>query len=85
MHSKPHGSLKGLLRNKEKLEEDYEPVYLACPSLKQVFNTGFSRNRVWIGLYLNGFGLVSKSVEPFEVGGLKLSLCWKIWCTRRGE
>jgi hypothetical protein len=35
MHSKPHGSLEGLLRNKDKLEEDYEPVYLACPSLKQ--------------------------------------------------
>jgi hypothetical protein len=24
MHSKPHGSLEGLLRNKEKLEEDDE-------------------------------------------------------------
>ncbi|KAK2444114.1 hypothetical protein QL285_015168 [Trifolium repens] len=50
-----------------------KPVFGNSPSLKQVFNTGFSRNRVWIGLYLNGFALKLKSVEHFEVGDLMLS------------
>ncbi|KAK2362228.1 hypothetical protein QL285_087306 [Trifolium repens] len=43
-----------------------KPVFMNRASLKYgVFNTGFSRNRVWIGLYLK----VLSSLRIFEVGG----------------
>ncbi|KAK2423767.1 hypothetical protein QL285_034198 [Trifolium repens] len=39
----------------------------------ECFTQDFSENRVWPELQSKGFGLKSKSVEHFEVGGLKLS------------